>query len=71
MMSLVYMPAMFRFFWRAWVAQWRAPSRPCSSAATAMKTMVASNLCLAITQASSMVAAVPEASSLAPGASAV
>ena len=45
------------------------PSKPCSSPATAMKMIVASNLYLDMTHASSIETAVPEASSLAPGAS--
>jgi hypothetical protein len=50
-------------------AKWVAPTRPCSSPATAMKTSVASKRRRDMTRASSMTAAVPEASSLAPGAS--
>jgi hypothetical protein len=48
-----------------------APSRPCSSPASAANTSVASKglVLRAMAQASCMTAAVPEASSLAPGAS--
>ena len=69
MMSLVIIPSTFKPCARARLAQCRAPSRPCSSPGTAMNTSVASKRCFAAAQAISMTAAVPEASSLAPGAS--
>ena len=69
MISLVIMPAMFHPFAFAAFAQPVEPSNPCSSPATAMNTSVASKLYFDITHASSIEAAVPEASSLAPGAS--
>ena len=49
----------------------RAPNRPCSSPATAANTMVAFGRRLAMTRASSIDTATPDASSFAPGASAV
>ena len=52
-------------------AMWSEPYRPCSSPATAAKTTVASVRRVAITRASSMIAATPDASSSAPGASLV
>ena len=48
-------------------AMWSEPYRPCSSPATAAKTMVASVRRVAITRASSSTAATPDASSSAPG----
>ena len=52
-------------------ARWSEPYRPCSSAATAANTMVASVDRVAKTRASSITTAMPDASSSAPGASAV
>jgi hypothetical protein len=46
-----------------------APYSPCSSPATAANTIVATGRRLAITRASSMATATPDASSSAPGAS--
>jgi hypothetical protein len=54
-----------------WAAMYRAPYRPCSSPATAAKTIVDLGARFAITLASSMDTATPDASSSAPGASAV
>ena len=68
MMSLVIIASTRSLFSRACSAQCSAPSRPCSSPATAMKTSVASNDWPASTQAMSITAATPDASSLAPGA---
>ena len=68
-MSLVNMPAMLRPCCFACSAKNVEPNSPCSSPATAMKTIVASNRRCAITRAASSTAATPEASSLAPGAS--
>jgi hypothetical protein len=68
-MSLVNMPSTSVPAALACWAKKVDPYRPCSSPATAMKTIVASNWRLAITRASSSTAATPEASSLAPGAS--
>ncbi len=51
-------------------ARWRLPFSPCSSPATAAKTMVAAGLSLDSTRAHSRLTATPEASSFAPGASA-
>ncbi len=52
-------------------ARWSEPYRPCSSPATAANTIVDAVGCFAITRASSITAEVPDASSLAPGASPV
>ena len=52
----------------ATLTKWVDPKSPCSSPATAMKTIVASNLSGAITRASSNDVATPLASSSAPGA---
>ena len=68
-MSLVNMPAMLSPFAFASFAQPVEPSSPCSSPATAMNTSVASKRYFDITHASSIETAVPDASSLAPGAS--
>ena len=68
MMSLVIMPAMFMPFAFAALAKNVEPSKPCSSPATVMKMRVALNLYFDITHAISITAAVPEASSFAPGA---
>jgi len=56
---------------RSACARWSDPYRPCSSPATAAKTIVASLRRVAITRASSSTAATPDASSSAPGASLV
>ena len=50
------------------LARWRLPLRPCSSPATATKTMLLGNLSLLRTRADSIETATPLASSLAPGA---
>lgn len=52
-------------------ARYADPYRPCSSPATAAKTIVAAGRRFAITRASSRATATPEASSSAPGASPV
>ena len=70
-MSLVNMPSTSMPDALACWAKKVEPKRPCSSPATAMKTIVASNWRLAMTRASSSTAATPEASSSAPGASQV
>ena len=68
-MSLVIIASTFTP--RSWAtfAQCVAPSSPCSSPATAMNTSVAGKRLLANAHASSITTAVPDASSLAPGAS--
>ena len=68
-MSLVIMTSTFTPLSCAALAQCAAPSKPCSSPATVMKTSVAGKRLRANVQASSITTAVPEASSLAPGAS--
>ena len=67
-MSLVIIPAKFHPSAFARFAKLAAPYKPCSSATIATKIKVQLNLVLLITLANSMAAAVPEASSLAPGA---
>ena len=71
MMSLVNMPSTSIPAALACWAKKVEPKRFCSSPATAMKTIVASNWRVAMTRASSSMAATPEASSSAPGASQV
>ena len=68
-MSLVNIPATSTPFCLACSAKCVEPNSPCSSPATAMKTIVASNSRFDITRAASSTAATPDASSLAPGAS--
>jgi hypothetical protein len=70
-MSLVNMPCTSTPADLSCWARCAEPYRPCSSPATAAKTIVASGLCLAITRASSRDTATPDASSSAPGASSV
>ena len=68
-MSSVSIASILRPSTFAFSAQWAAPISPCSSPGTARKTSVASKWYFDITLASSIEMAVPEASSLAPGAS--
>ena len=67
-MSLSSIPAMSTPLRFATLTKCVDPNRPCSSPATAMKTIVASNLSGAMTRASSSEVATPLASSSAPGA---
>ena len=71
MMSLLSMPSMSMFCAFASWAKWAEPYRPSSSPATVMNLIVASNVCWDITRAISIIAATPEPSSSAPGASQV
>jgi hypothetical protein len=70
-MSLVNMPCTSVPAALYWAAMYRAPYRPCSSPATAANTMVDFGARFAMIRANSMDTATPDASSSAPGASAV
>jgi hypothetical protein len=70
-MSLVNMPCTSApWSWKT-CAMWSDPYNPCSSPATAANTSVALGRWVANTRASSIETATPDASSSAPGASAV
>jgi len=71
MMSMFRTPWMFQPAALANCAKWAEPYRPCSSPANATNLIVASVGRFASTRASSSTADVPDASSLAPGASLV
>jgi hypothetical protein len=70
-MSLLSIPWMSAPAAWNWAAAKFDPNSPCSSPATAMKTSVARGRRVAITLASSIETATPDASSSAPGASLV
>ena len=69
MMSLFSIPSMSMPCALAFLAKKAEPYRPSSSPATAMNLIVAANWWAAITRAISIIAATPEPSSSAPGAS--
>ena len=71
MMSMLRFASTFQCWSAAIWAKWMEPYRPCSSPANVTNTIVASVGRVANTRASSSTATIPDALSLAPGASEV